>query len=586
MNSRFLKAQVERDRRGGALVLALLVVTLVVGFAASLMQVSSIAARRQLGAVDTKRAFYLADAGLAEAYQGLRIGKTGAVGTRLAPAVYGQGVFWVEATDDGDGRVRLDSTGMMGSARVVLSLVAEPGEVVVSSLAVFTADNLTLVPGTRIDSYDSRNGSYADQRGRDACLEGGVTVGSNGDVTLRGTATDPILVRGDVRAGPARALTMTGTVVVSGDTSPASNEQVLPPIDVPMTSKTRGVDYGGAVPLIFPAGEHGADYLHIGPDAEVVFQGPSVVVLGGLQLAGGSQLTVDTTTGSVTIFVEDYLTIDRGSVVENTTRDPGAFVVQYAGTVTAALRAAGPLEAVVYAPLAQMMLGSGAEIFGSLVGKEIIFTGPAAVHFDRALLESTTKSALPKTMTWRVVDLGQSGGASTDPFHLLGVDPATLPDPAAAHADQVLDVTYVDQSGFLQTYSGMESGFDWTDVQSLESLARDGQLVGEPLGSDPPRTLTAAERATVEYLKSDPPPDSFDTKTRLLAETPLPVEVLAEAIALGLMNSSDLKNVLLDNSPLDAAILTLVLDGTGTLNATDVASVLAAQGAGEGDEDG
>ena len=73
-----------QDRRGGALLFALIVVTSVTAICVSLLRLTNVAANRQRHAVDDKRAFYLAEAGLSQAYFGLGAGMTGQVGTIAA----------------------------------------------------------------------------------------------------------------------------------------------------------------------------------------------------------------------------------------------------------------------------------------------------------------------------------------------------------------------------------------------------------------------------------------------------------------------------------------------------------------------
>ena len=84
-------------RRGGALALSLMVVFVISILAASFLRLSSGATRRQAQSVDRKRAFYLAEAGLAEAFSGITFGRSGRVGSTERPAVFGEGLFWVEA---------------------------------------------------------------------------------------------------------------------------------------------------------------------------------------------------------------------------------------------------------------------------------------------------------------------------------------------------------------------------------------------------------------------------------------------------------------------------------------------------------
>src|SRR5262245_45344462 len=137
-----------RGRRGSALVLSLIAVATVVVLSASFSQFTSSVANRQAQAVQRKRAFYLAEAGLAEAFSGFSCGKSGNVGTKEEPALLGDGVFWVEVTDLGDDVFRLDSTGMIGSGSAKLSLVARRGTDDPSALGLFSSGAVTLAAGS------------------------------------------------------------------------------------------------------------------------------------------------------------------------------------------------------------------------------------------------------------------------------------------------------------------------------------------------------------------------------------------------------------------------------------------------------
>ena len=72
--------------------------------------------RQRTLSVDTKRAFYMAEAGISEGLYGLMVGKSGNVGTADLPATFGDGVFWVEAEDIGENRTLLTSTVCAGRA--------------------------------------------------------------------------------------------------------------------------------------------------------------------------------------------------------------------------------------------------------------------------------------------------------------------------------------------------------------------------------------------------------------------------------------------------------------------------------------
>jgi hypothetical protein len=90
-----------RTRRGGVMVFSLIAVIAIGAMSVAALQVSIATTKRQGASVDQRQAFYLAEAGLAEAFAGLGIGKTGQVGTQADPAGYGGGLFWVDAVDPG-----------------------------------------------------------------------------------------------------------------------------------------------------------------------------------------------------------------------------------------------------------------------------------------------------------------------------------------------------------------------------------------------------------------------------------------------------------------------------------------------------
>src|SRR5262245_14000688 len=197
----------EHGRRGTALVFSLVAVSTVVVLAASFTRFASMVSSRQAQAVDRKRAFYLAEAGLAEAYSGLTCGKSGVVGTPEAPALLGDGVFWTSATELAPDLVQLECTGMSGSGRAKLSLVARRGSGSVFVLGMFGDDALSVPAGSRIDAYDSTKGSYASQQDKS-----GAALGSNAAIQVTGTTLLPTVVVGDVTPGPTSSVTVTGTV--------------------------------------------------------------------------------------------------------------------------------------------------------------------------------------------------------------------------------------------------------------------------------------------------------------------------------------------------------------------------------------
>jgi hypothetical protein len=149
-------------RRGGALVFALVVVTCVTAIALGLLRVTHVATSRQRHAVDDKRAFYLAEAGLSQAYFGLGAGQSGQIGSMAAPALVGDGLAWVEATERDDGTLALRSTGLCGAGRSTLELVVKRH---VEVPGVFADEGISVDVPILVDGYEPETPYYDQVRG-------------------------------------------------------------------------------------------------------------------------------------------------------------------------------------------------------------------------------------------------------------------------------------------------------------------------------------------------------------------------------------------------------------------------------------
>ncbi len=465
-----------RTRRGGALVLSLLAVVTVVVLSASFSQFTSAVANRQAQAVHRKRAFYMAEAGLTEAFSGLSCGKSGNVGSEEKPAAFGDGLFWVEATEIEPDVIRLESTGMVGTGSVELALVAERGTKSVASLGVFSSGLVRLNAGSLADAYDSSLGSYASQTDKS-----GAVLGSNAAIQLVGTALKPTTVKGDVTPGKQFSVQSLGTVKVTGASTPALAETTeLPEVEVPELALGPAQVHASPYPLVIPAGSTGFQSLTVQGGSQVILQGPAKVVIGSLTLAASAELAFDTTQGAVELYVTDALELATGSLVTTSSKKPERVTIQVGGEMAQAahLRSTGAFYGVVYSPESPVVLGSSFELFGALATKGLTLEGSAKLHFDKHLAALAVDSTLPVMLSWRLVELASySTDLSSDPFDELGVDKNVLPAPAGAHADQDLAIDYYDASNVYHRYVGPESAFDWNVVKTVISATRDGRDV-------------------------------------------------------------------------------------------------------------
>ena len=150
-----------RGRAGSALLIATIAMTTIVGLSVAVLQISSTVTSRQSMSVDDKRAFYLAEAGLAEAYLGLARGYTGQIGSFEEPVAVGDGLCWVDAVSDGE-LVTLAATAVCGRGRAAVEVTVKPYE---QSLGIFADEGVNLTSSFLLDGYDSEAGSYDEQTG-------------------------------------------------------------------------------------------------------------------------------------------------------------------------------------------------------------------------------------------------------------------------------------------------------------------------------------------------------------------------------------------------------------------------------------
>jgi hypothetical protein len=313
-------------------VLSLIAVATVVVLSASFARFTSAVANRQAQAVQRKRAFYLAEAGLSESFAGFSCGKSGNVGAKEKPALLGDGVFWVQAVDLGQGVFRLDSTGMIGSGSAKLSLVVRRGKEEAGALGVFSSGSVSLGAGSLVDAYDSSKGDYSAQTDKT-----GAALCSNAAINLTGTLTAPTTVKGDVTPGTSSSVTTTGSVTISGSTTAAFVTTALPTVDVPAVTLGPAQVQSSPYPLVIPAGTVGYKSLTVQPATQVIIQGPAKVVLGSLSVKGLAQLDFDTTKGAVELYVNDAMDLATGSQLTSSGVRPEDVLIQVPAATAAPL---------------------------------------------------------------------------------------------------------------------------------------------------------------------------------------------------------------------------------------------------------
>lgn len=454
-----------RARRGSALALSLAVVSVIALLSAMMLQLSSSYWKREAAAVDAKRAFYIAEAGLAEAIHGILQGNSGLVGSEDLPARFGEGVFWTDVLADAHGILHIDSTALCGQARSKLSIAIEVTSASSFGLGAFGDGQVVVGAGSYIDIYDSRKGPYAPPEEGALVLDGG-QVGSNGDITLEAArGVDPLVIYGNVVPGKDASVIQGVGTIVMGETTPRKDHQELDPIQLPDVRPT-----GAIVQLVgngtVEPGTYGTTSLLVGPAATTTIQGPAVLVVDDLTISALGQLRIDSTDGPVEIYVKNSINAMALSKITNVTQDPRGFqlFIEPAGRGNVLgspvqLNHDGDFHGSIYAPNARIDMNAGTSFYGSVVAKQLHIGRNSQLHLDQSAGAVGVTDMSIDLLSWRQVAAPKEYTTDLryDPVRDFAERGVALPTPAEAHEEIEVAVEFQDANGQQYVYRGPDS---------------------------------------------------------------------------------------------------------------------------------
>ena len=605
-----------------ALMVSLAGLTIVV----AVFRYAMIAGKRMDFAEERTSAFYLAEAGLAESYAGLCVGKTGNIGTSDAPADFGGGLLWVEASDHTNGAKELECTAVSGRASVTLSVVVEPVEQSVSYQGLRSAGDMALDAGALVDGYDSSSGAYDSQASTDADISVGGSLAVDSEASLQGNLEGTL--------GGIDPLTLAG--VLTGTLTEVDSVQAYPSVEAFDVGSASSLKIDNEDSHLIPSGDHAYSKLEVKKDSDCTIVGPATIHVDSLKVHKDATLEFDTTAGSIDLLV-DKLEIKSGSTLVTTTGDPSALTIQSVGGKVK-IEGDGELHGFIYAPDSEVTIGKDAAFFGGIVALDLEVKSGASLHMDMNGAGARS-SQLPHIVSWRIADFPESLPAGSLGSWRKTPDGTSLALGATAlsqaHRDQYLSLTYRDAHGTLLTYNGMESGFDWSSADEALSGTRDGEpfLSVPPLAGrrvafgaaevDPGAGVNAGagldanddpsdvallsdtdlqaavddplvtpdelkdfliastpvnEDVMKDAIKRDPPLDATDLLEVLMHGSPgLPEKSIESAIKYSSLNDSQLTLVLIENSPLHEKAFKYLGKRNPPLNDADYAAVMDAQ---------
>ncbi|MCA9794359.1 MAG: hypothetical protein KC910_21275 [Candidatus Eremiobacteraeota bacterium] len=378
-------------RRAAMLIVALALIGvlwfLVIGFASH----SSQAVRLARAGLASERALWAAEAGIRQTLDGLGKDvsyrpKSGYV--RMAhttesykvqvftplnsPIKLSQSSLYVLAT----GR---DRSGLERRVAVVVTLSQGSSPV---SFSVF-ANHLDMSGGCYMDSFNSTVGPSP--KGSEATVATNsikpASIELSGGSYIQGRIqVGPGGVTGEAR--PSRPTKNTDNVVWKDWSCWSLEESSLDkPIELPaVESPTPGkedikVNYKGAD--IAP-GSYAE--LQASGGGEVRLKG-GVYVFKSLKLTGGAKLSFTGSSEPAVVYITDSLDMSNG-VFYNTSLRPKNLVFMMAKGSEAKITGGAQAYAIVYGPEANLDLKGGTDLYGALVGNEVVLRGGAHVHYD------------------------------------------------------------------------------------------------------------------------------------------------------------------------------------------------------------
>ncbi len=409
----------KRSRRGVSLLAVSLLMTGIAVLSLALFTTVDSSGKAQRGARDQVNARYVTEAGLSVAMMNLSSGTPVAdlnLGAEQAPVAFGSASYWVDAVDLGGNLYEVTATGVENNVGSQLKLVVREVTDNMFIWAAFGDEGMTMDSNAQVDSYNSTLGTYASQDvngsgSKSYALSNG-NIGSNQDIAVDSN----VKVHGDATPGPGGTAQVTGNAIVSGSTVASTEVVEMPPIDLPVLPSMGDIDFDGGSTGPFHSFIRLGSY-HFG-DVEVktddlVVVGPATLVFDNFALLSNAEMWIDATNGPVEIFVVNDFEMNSNTLLAATDYSPANLSVNLLSDNvinpqvnvdldTVDFDSNAQLYGTLYAPNASVTINSNFALYGSMMARRVHLDSNARVHFDEALLSSSSNTEKTfETVAWR-----------------------------------------------------------------------------------------------------------------------------------------------------------------------------------------
>lgn len=328
--------------------------------------------------LNSESAFYVAEAGIKRGFAILNedeFWRAGFVNQALGNGYYDVVIIDSSTVPALDDTMIIRSHGLVDGASASLEAMIVPYWI---NPFMYAAFGDTLIQYDQLscsDSYNSDSGTYAiTQNGL------GGDIGTNGTMTLSGGAT----IGGDATVSEGGTLAISGGSTVSGDTTTSGPSQTIAPI--PEMEFDSAQFYNNA-----STGITGNNFNYISfTDNLTIRKNGNVTLTSGvyffdnITIEKGAQLIL-APDAEVVIYLTNSFTASQDSKI-NSLGIPSKLQIYSKGT-TFTVSQSTEMYASVYAPNADIEINQNDMLYGSFIGKSVIMSQGACIHFDRSLLE-------------------------------------------------------------------------------------------------------------------------------------------------------------------------------------------------------
>jgi hypothetical protein len=467
-------------RDGSALLSSLAVVIGVGALTAVSLQIQTARLSRLQTENDKKRAFYLAEAGLAEALLSLQEEGTGNIGTEESPAGFGDGFLFTETVEDEFGLLHLDAYGIQGVARERLSAVVQKEFKPLAREGFYGKDMLIVNSGvftstdtTAYDAYKAQIEAAKAAAGlTDAiCSADGLPIlpedvsprlASDGIITILG-GIGPLFTEllADVRPGPGASFLLPIGARVAGLTAPRPERAALPRIQAPIVpAQPNLVVPRGTSQSITSSGEYAL--IQINNNGTLYLTGPLSLVVD--QWTHDGAVVVDGSAGPVDLFVRNGFALSNQGSFINVGAQASHLRIQVLAQDAQPLVAGAvqfetnqPFIGQIYAPRANVVLPTGSNVKGAIAAWTLQVGIRSRLEHDPMLLVHGLGKDVMTQVSWgvEVVPTEIADPVAYDPARDYAALAIVPPAPAISHRPLAEVVRYLSaETGLIVTLRG------------------------------------------------------------------------------------------------------------------------------------